>query len=71
MAFLALLLDHLVAFAGGTFPLRPVDDVDLPALVSNQSGLLQRTGGNGDAGPASMCARNSWVSGTKLELIRS
>ena len=51
-AFLALLLDHPVAFAGRTFQPRPDDDVDLSALVTNQSGLLQRTGGNGDAGPA-------------------
>ncbi len=49
---LALLLHHFVAFAAGGFQPEPVDDVDVPALISNQASLLQYAGGDGDAGPA-------------------
>ena len=49
--FLVLLLHHSVAFAGSGLQPRPIDDIYVPTLISNQSGLLQYARSDGDAGP--------------------
>ena len=44
-----LIFDHAVTFAHGLFELLAVQDLDVAADVSDRSGILQSTGGNGNA----------------------
>src|SRR3982075_2679273 len=44
--------DRLVAFAGSRLEPRPVHDLDLPAMVADETGLLQHIGDHGHGGTA-------------------
>src|SRR5271165_1263142 len=51
--FFQLLIDSLVAFAGGVFESRAVFDRYLAAAIGDQPCFLEDAGGNRDAGSAS------------------